>query len=82
MDHFPNLLVEVRLAKGQWLHNEGCVLLKVFLVHLLQEEEVLADLMGKVHVLVVNLQVVLIDYVLLPNSSAFGKPDHLLHSSK
>ena len=52
------------------------------MVHFLEQQEVLANLVRKVYVLVVDLQIVLVDYVPLPNSLVLGKFHHLLSPSE
>ena len=52
-DLLPNLGAESGVTEAQGVSNEANILLEVLGVHFLQEQEVFADLMGKIDMLVV-----------------------------
>lgn len=55
MDGTDSTTPKARECKAEWVGDEGNVLFEEFLVHLLEEQEVLADLVCEVYVLVVQL---------------------------
>lgn len=69
-------------AEVQWICDEVYILLEILMVHFLQQKEVFAYLMCKIHMLIVDLQIVLIYNVPLPNSLILDKLHHLFSPSK
>ena len=69
-------------AEAEGISDEVDIFLEVLMIHFLKQKEVFANLMRKVNVLIVNLQIVLVYYVPLPNSFVSGKSHHLFNYSE
>lgn len=73
---------KARECKGERVSDEGDVFFEVLLVHLLEEEEILADFMCEVNVLVVKFQIVLVQHIPLPDASVLGETHHLFNTTE
>lgn len=69
---------EVGETEGQGVDDEAGILIEELSIHLLQENEVLADFVGEVNVLEVELQILFVLDVTSPNPYAFAETHHLL----